>query len=288
MVDLLLGVLCSSLIFVVFKLFARFKVQVLYAIIVNYIVASSCGLIFSEHLPALSSIAKEPWFLGTVFLGMLFILVFNIMAKSSQRNGVGVTSVATKMSFVVPVVFAVVHYGDQLSLFKIIGIVLAVVSVYLSASQSTTSQEPRNKNLWLPLLVFLGSGVIDTCIKFIQEAYLTDEAYPLFSSTVFGAAALTGLIFVGILSVRNPLKVNFRNVLGGICLGIPNYFSIYFLLRALNHGVLDTSSVFTINNVAIILLSTLLGIALFREKLGQKNGLGILLAIAGILLVALF
>jgi len=84
------------------------------------------------------------------------------------------------------------------------------------------------------------------------------------------------------------VKITFRNILGGVALGVPNYFSIYFLLKALQHDSLNSASVFTINNVAIVMLSTLLGIIIFKERLSFKNWAGIGLAVISILLVALF
>lgn len=287
MLDLALSVLCSSLIFVVFKLFSQYNVQTLYAIVVNYLVACCTGLLLNPETVTLSQLSYQSWFLGTVLLGILFILIFNIMAKSSQLIGVGVTSVATKMSLVVPVVFAVLYYKDSLSTLQLIGIFLALFAVYL-ASLKDDGRGVTKKHLWLPILVFLGSGVIDTSIKFIQEGYLTDGQYSIFSSTVFGAAAISGFVFIGFKSIQNPLQLNFRNMLGGICLGIPNYFSIFFLLRALDSDTLNSSSVFTINNVAIVLFSTLLGILLFKENLSRKNWFGVGIAVLSIVLVALF
>ena len=287
MIDLALSVLCSSLIFVVFKLFDTFKVQTLFAIVTNYVVACCVGLIFNPTSLSISELTSEPWFLGTVALGILFILIFNIMAKSSQLNGVAVTSVATKMSLIIPVIFSVLAYGDVLSFWQIAGIALALIAVYLASVKKKGLQIDRSY-IWLPALVFLGSGLIDTSIKYFQEAYLDDGTYPIFSSTVFGAAAISGFVFIGFKAIKKPLKINPKNVLGGICLGIPNYFSIYFLLRALNSETFNSSSVFTINNVAIVLFSTLLGILLFREKLSSRNWLGVLLAVVSIVLVALF
>jgi len=287
MIDLALSVLCSSLIFVVFKLFAVYKVQTLIAIITNYIIACLCGLLLNPQTIEPSHLIEQPWFLGTIILGVLFILIFNVMAKSSQINGVGVTSVATKMSLVVPVLFAVLYYKDVLSIFQVFGIFLALVAVYLASTKKQGLKVDRS-HIWLPLLVFLGSGIIDTSIKFIQEAYLKDSDYPLFSSTVFGTAAISGLVFVSFKRGKEAVSLNFKSVLGGICLGIPNYFSIFFLLRALNQENLNSSSVFTINNVAIVLFSTLLGILLFKENLSSKNWLGVGLSVVSIVLVALF
>ncbi|MEQ8422363.1 MAG: EamA/RhaT family transporter, partial [Arenibacter algicola] len=43
-----------------------------------------------------------------------------------------------------------------------------------------------------------------------------------------------------------------------------------------------------INNVAIVMFSTLLGVVLFKERISIKNWMGITLAIISILLVAFF
>ena len=91
--------------------------------------------------------------------------------------------------------------------------------------------------------------------------------------------------------VFQKLKGNFKfeskNLLGGVALGIPNYFSIYFLVQALRANGLESSTIFTLNNVAIVMLSTLLGIILFKEKLLAKNWLGIGLAVISLILVTL-
>ena len=137
-------------------------------------------------------------------------------------------------------------------------------------------------------MVFLGSGIIDTSIKYVQEVHIEENEFPLFSATVFASAAFVGLVFIIFKALKTSLKISFKNILGGIALGVPNYFSIYYLLRALQNPALNSSSVFTINNVAIVMLSTLLGIILFKEQISAKNWGGILLAIVSITLVALF
>lgn len=287
MIYLALSVLSSSFIFVVFKLFTRYKIKTLFAIIVNYVVASSVGLFFYEGDVSVSEIPEKSWFLGTVALGLLFILIFNLMAATAQKVGVSVASIATKMSLVIPVLFGVIVYKEELGPLKIVGILLALVAVYF-ASAKDASVTLRKASLLLPLSVFLGSGIIDTSIKYIQEFHVKEDDYPIFSATVFAAAAVTGILFILIKSIKKPIKINLRNILGGIALGVPNYFSIYFLLKALQHDSLNSASVFTINNVAIVMLSTLLGIVLFKERISIKNWTGIGLAVISILLVAFF
>ena len=287
MLDLAISICCSSLIFVIFKLFDVYKIETLYAIITNYVVASIVGFLFYSEAVNPSEIVHRPWFFGTLLLGFLFIVVFNLMAKTSQTVGVSVASVATKMSLVIPVIFGVMVYKETLGGLKTIGILLALAAVYF-ASIKEKQMTIKKSALLLPILVFLGSGIIDTSIKYVQEVHIGENEYPLFSAIVFAAAAVVGIVFIAIKALTTPFKIHPKNMLGGIALGIPNYFSIYYLLRALQYPGLNSASVFTINNVAIVMLSTLLGILLFKEQISIKNWGGIALAVISIVLVALF
>lgn len=287
MLDLALSVLCSSFIFVIFKLYDVYKVETIYAIITNYVIACAVGLFFYTETVKPIEIVEKPWFPGTLLLGILFITVFNLMAKTSQAVGVSVASVATKMSLVIPVIFGVLVYKETLGFLKIAGIVLALAAVYF-ASIKKREIDIKRASMILPVLVFLGSGIIDTSIKYVQETQINEQEFPLFSATVFATAAFTGFFLILFKAFKSPLKLNFKNVLGGIALGVPNYFSIYYLLRALQNPTLNSASVFTINNVAIVMLSTLLGIVLFKEQISLKNWGGIVMAIISIILVAVF
>ncbi|WP_422079753.1 GRP family sugar transporter [Ulvibacterium sp.] len=284
---LALSILFSSLIFVIFKLFSVHKVHTLYAIIVNYMVAFVVGVLFYKGRVTLGEVPQKSWFWGTLVLGCLFIVVFNLMAATAQRVGVSVASVATKMSLVIPVLFGVLVYREHLSPLQVTGIVLALAAVYF-ASVKGKSVSLGRASLWLPILVFLGSGIIDTSLKYVQETHIETDEFPLFSATVFGAAAMVGVLLLVSKRFKEPLNLGVKDILGGIALGIPNYFSIYYLLHALQHPSLSSAAVFTINNVAIVMFSTLLGIALFKEHISPKNWGGIALAVVSIVLVALF
>ena len=285
MTDLGLSILSSVLIFLAFKLFPKFKVYTLYGIIVNYGTAASLGLFFYFIVDQSAWPGLEGWMLGCLFLGVMFILVFNLMARTAQEIGLGIASVATKMSLVIPVLFGILFYKENASTLQIIGIILALISVYLITAKKENSTSVKSNVLWLPVFVFLGSGVIDTSINYIRESSLTDGLFPLFSCLVFGIAALSGIIYS--LSKRDVLPpFHQRDLVGGIGLGIPNYFSIFFLLRALNQDIWGSALVFTLNNVAIVVLSTLVGILLFKEQLKPVAGLGIALALISIIFLA--
>jgi drug/metabolite transporter (DMT)-like permease len=286
LIYLILSILASTAIFVVFKLFERFKINTLQAIVINYITACCCGLLSYEGTINISEISNSKWFLGAILLGFLFISVFNLMALTAQRHGLSVASVAGKMSVIIPVVFGIYVYAESISVQKIFGIVLALIAVYLTAIKAKSSINIR-QSLWLPFLLFLGSGVIDTSIKYLETTYVPENGIPIFSATIFGCAAIIGILILIIMKLKNTFVFNVKNIFGGIILGIINYYSIFFLLRALQFEGLESSTLFTVNNVAIVMVSTLVGLFLFKESISKKNWFGVSLAIISILLVTL-
>lgn len=287
MIYLLLSILASTIIFINFKLFERFKINILQAIVINYCVAFITGLIAYNGNTTFSQLPNLDWFYYTLFLGALFIIVFNLMAITTQRSGLSVVSVATKMSVVIPVLFGLIYYKESLNAIKLIGIGIALIAVYLTSNKSNQGISINRKLILLPILVFIGSGIIDTSIKFLEDTYVAHNDVPLFSAIIFLAAALVGFVFIAIQIIKGSFKFEFKNVVAGVCLGIPNYFSIYFLVKTLRSDILESSGIFAINNVSIVTLSTFAGIILFKEKLIKKNWLGIGLAILSIILISI-
>ena len=287
MIYLLLSIASSSIIFVVFKLFARFKVNTLHAIVINYFTASTLGvLLYNGEIP-LPSIPHQDWFFSAVALGFLFILIFNLMALTTQRSGLSVVSAATKMSVVIPIVFGILYYKEPLGFFKTTGIIIALIAVYLASVKSKDGVAFKKTDLIFPVLVFLGSGAIDTSIKYLEGKYLSEGDLPIFLTMVFGTAGIIGtLIIIGQI-LRKRFTFEVKNIIAGICLGVPNYGSMYFLVKALRNDAFDSSTIFTINNVGVVMVSTLIGILLFTEKLHLKNWIGIALAVISIIFVSL-
>lgn len=286
MIYLLFSVLSSTLIIVLFKLFEKHKVNTLQAIVVNYFSAFTCGVLLYDSAINVSEIITSNWFIGAIALGFLFILIFNLMALTAQRNGLSVASVAAKMSVVIPIVFGIVVYHESVGFQKITGIIFALIAVYLTAVKRN-SQISLKKGLLLPFSVFLGAGIIDTSIKYIETTYLASNGIPIFSATIFACAALIGTLLLVIQKIKGEFRFDVKSIFGGIILGIVNYGSIYFLLKALQYEGLESSSIFTLNNVAVVMLSTIIGLILFKEHISKKNWIGITIAIISILLVTL-
>ncbi|NEV93088.1 EamA family transporter [Psychroflexus sp. YR1-1] len=287
MIALILSILSSSAIYIVFKLFGKYNITTLNALIVNYLIAFVLGIILQGNfsVEGILSVTTKDWFYGSVILGAMFILVFSLMVITTQKGGMSVVSVASKMSVAIPVVFVILYYNESLGILKIIGILMALVSVYLVSVRKKEGLSIDMKYFIFPLLVFLGSGIIESSIKFLENTYVPENEVSLFSASTFFFAFVTGLIFYGVRRLRGKSNFKFKDAAGGILLGIPNYFSIYFFILALRMEGFDSSSIFIVNNVSIVLLSTILGILFFRENVIPKNWLGIGIAVLSIILI---
>ncbi|WP_426430769.1 EamA family transporter [Winogradskyella sp. HB-48] len=282
MIFLLLSVLSSTAIFVLFKLFNKYNVNTLQAIVFNYITASSCGVLLYDKKVNAFSLINESWFYVALALGFLFISIFNVMALTAQKNGLSVASVASKMSVIIPILFGILVYKESIGIKKITGIVLALFAVYLT-SIKPKSNTVLTRAIYLPVILFLGSGIIDTTVNH----FAPEDNMPLFLAIIFASAGTIGLVLVIMKSVKAKHKFKTKAIPFGFALGLVNYCSMYFLLKALRVEGFETSTVFTINNVAIVAVSCLTGLLIFKEVISFKNWVGIGLALISIILVTL-
>ena len=282
MIYLFFSVLSSTAIFVLFKLFSKYKIDTLQAIVVNYATALGFGIVFNETQISISEIIQTHWFYAAIGLGILFIAIFNVMALTAQRNGLSVASVASKMSLIIPVIFGIYVNNESTEAQKLIGIALALVAVYLTSIKQKDNSVVT-KSIYLPIILFIGSGIIDTSVNH----FAPKGNIPLFLSSIFGIAAIIGFFLFAYKSITTKQRFQLKSIPFGILLGIVNYGSMYFLLLALRVENTESSTIFTINNIAILALSTLVGLVLFKENISKKNWIGIILAFIAILLVTL-
>ncbi len=285
-VYLLLSVLSSSVLTVLFKWYGSLKVDVFQAIVWNYFVCALTGMLMLQTNPLKFGVWNEPWFPYTILLGAIFILGFNVAAKTVEVFGVGIGGIAQRMSLLISVPFAIIYYNESVNAMKILGLVLALVAVILVNKPKDTKafKEGPGKYLYLIFLIILIAGGLEILLQYIEVNVVSQAEDPSASIFMFWMAALMGCLFwLGQIAKGDRYPFNKNSLWAGVLLGVPNYFSIYFLMLVL--GEWEGSVVLPINNVAIIGLSVLFGILLFKERLTLWNFSGVFLAVLAILLI---
>jgi len=286
MIYLIATILLNVVLFALFKLFPKYKVDGLQAIVVNYIVCVITGSIFLNEFPVTMVSLQQDWLPWAALMGIMFISLFNLIAWRTKEDGMTTTTIANKLSLVIPVMFSVLLYGERLSALKIAGIVVAFPAVYLTTRAATDKVKP--KSILFPALLFIGSGLLDTLVKYVQVSFLkTPKEQAIYTVHLFATAAIIGSIAIIIQRRRNKIRLHWRNIIAGAVLGVPNYFSIFFLIRLLHSGFLQSSAAIPVNNIGIVLLSSLTAIVIFKEKCTAQRITGLVLSIVAILLIAL-
>ena len=291
MLYIILTIVISVSLLLVFKGFQKNKVNSLIAIVINYVAAATTGILFLDPKINFGVAVSSDWIYICLPLGALFIGIFYLISQTAQRISISTASVANKMSVIMPVLFSVIFLGQQLSVLKIVGIVLAMLAVYLS-TRPYSKETVKVNFIWLPIMVFIGSGLIDITINAANQFYLkstTDSA--LFSICTFISAFIIGsgvLIYLAFIKKTISVKeiIAPKNIVGGLILGVPNYFSIYFIFKSLEVNILQSAQLFPVLNLSNVALSALLGWLVYREKLSVINIAGIVLAIISILLIS--
>ncbi len=287
MLYLIIGIACNILLLLILRSFHRFNVASFPAIVVNYFVAGSFSLLFTT--PKTIYFEATHLWMPALFLGSLFVSIFYLISQTTVKLGVSVASVANKMSVIIPVILAFIIYKDSPDLFKILGIIIALLSVFLvSASHKKEQTGYDKKNFILPLAVFLGSGIIDALVNYAQKVLVHSEAETAcFSGLSFYSAGLIGVVaFVLFYKEKSTIDIK-KTIIAGIILGTPNFFSIYFIMKAIDANFMQSSVLYPILNISVVLGSTLCAYLFFAEKLSVKNMIGIGLSVLAIAFIAL-
>lgn len=296
MIYLILAILFSTGVFVAMRLFERYKLDNHQALMWNYVFASGTGFAICEHWDTAPQLVAEPWFGLSILTGFWFIFTYLLMTASTQRSGVTVTSLSSKLSVVLPILAGVIMLGEKLNFVATTGIVLALVALVLvlGRNKQTNKTDGRdvsgnvstNKIGWivglLPVFIFFGTGTGDIMMKITEQQNSGDDLGFMIAFIYF-VALVFGVIIVIWDIVRGKSKWQWKNALGGIGLGVINFFStssVYHAMRSFDNVVL-----FPIYNIGVVSLTALIGWLFFNEKLTLKNYIGLIIAVIAVILI---
>lgn len=290
MIYLLLSVLCSVGIFVSFKIGRQLNISVLALITINYYVAlvfGSAQLLSAQNTFPQSLISSSAIIL-TISVGVLFVIMFYIASRSVEQAGISISSAASKLSVVFPFFFSLfIDPSDKFSSVKIAAIIIILISIILISYKKRAIASKLSASFY-PIVLFLGMGFVDSLVKYSQHVFIFSDMEGYFSTGVFFFSAIAATVWF--LGRGNRFRqINTNTILLGVGLGMSNFGSLFFFIKALNSGgysnLFGSSSIFALNNVSIIVVTSIVGLLLFRERLALINLGGILLSLVGIILL---
>lgn len=273
MLYLILAIASSAMVSVIMRLSDRKVTGNIAMLTVNYLMcflvaAFSAG--FGNLFPkteGLTGALVMGGINGALYLGGFVLLQINI-----RRNGVVLSSTFMKLGLLVSIAVSVVFFHEMPDLLQIVGFSLAVAAIVLINFKRQSVGADFKLGL---LLVLLVGGMADSMSKIFEE--LGNPALePQFLIYTF----LTALILCTALMVKKGQRPEKWEILFGLLIGVPNFFSAKFLLGALEH--IAAVIVYPVYSVATILTVSLIGVLAFRERLEKRQWIGM-----GLILIAL-
>lgn len=288
MLILALAVIVNVLIAICFKIYARKGVDSMAAIVFNYVVCAVLGSLIAGEFPVTTYGLDVPWVPFAIALGFFFFAGFNVTALSVKFTGITTTAVMQRMSLLISAGYAIIIFGEPLGFVKLTGIVLAALAVIL------INLHPGQKGgrfklgpyFAYPALTLLFSGIVESVLYYIKARGLSETSDLQLTTFAFSAAAVVGILYMAPQYVRGKRKFHWNVLVGGLALGVPNFFSIYFILLLLKMGY-QGSVLFPVLNISVLAASALVGVYLFSEKVRLINVIGLLSALAAIIAIML-
>lgn len=292
MIYLALSILFSVLLLINFRLHPRFGVNTFQAIILNYPVCFLTGLIFLPSNQHFNPDFSQPSTHFAMLLGVGFVVTFLLSGASTQRMGMTATSLANNISLVIPVIFSLIilKSSQDFDALNYLGLLLAMFAVVLSTLKKEEKSEKRSVKTadWLlPIAVFVMYGITNTAFNFLNARYVTASGNTIpFTLTILIGSIIFGTIVLTIRILQGKEKLQLKSLWAAIPLGIPNFLSFYFLLKALDAFQNNGAYVLPIYNISVILLSAIIALIFFHEKLSKLNKAGLALAVIAIGLIS--
>ena len=273
MLNLLLAIVSSALVSVTMRL-SETKIKNNTAMLaVNYIMCAFLAWAYTGFDSwFLSGAGRQPTVIMGCINGVLYLAGFVLLQRSIRENGVVLSATFIKLGLLVSMAVSVVFFGERPELWQWAGFALAVAAIVL---MNYRPGEGKAGNMAGLLLLLLAGGGGDAMSKVFEEL-----GNPAFSDHFLLITFLTALGLCLILFGISREPAGIWEVLFGLLIGIPNFFSAKFLLGALKD--IAAVIVYPVYSVATILTVTVTGALVFREKLERKQWLSL-----GMILVAL-
>ncbi|MBR0136692.1 MAG: hypothetical protein IJM18_10850 [Clostridia bacterium] len=246
------------------------------AIAASFLLAS--GKTVAPGMPGMTFAILLGAFGGLLYLSAFILLKFNI-----GKNGVMLSSVFMKLGVLVPTLMAIIIFREAPTYLQIIGMAIAVAAIVViyfdpgSDGNGLSSKKSKASLLFLLALLLL-SGLVESLAN-IYNKLGNESLKDLYMVCVFSSAMLISLVFV--LIKRQPIC--FADIAFGILIGIPNYFSTRFLLKALE--TVPAFVTYPVYNIGAIILIGIAGILIFKEKASTRKYIGFAMIIAALILL---
>ena len=274
MIYLILAIVSSALVSLVMRLSEKWRKNGLTMLAANYVMCTVAAAFLAGSPIPTGAGSGLTITLGCIS-GVLYLLGFVLLQFNIRRGGVVLPATFQKLGVLVPTIAAITIFGETPRATQLLGVGIAIVAILFM--QGRTGKAEKSNLLGL-LASLLCGGVCDVMSK-VFEAWGNPAHGDCFLVFTFLVATV---LSIGVCVVKKQ-SVTVPDVVCGLCLGVPNYFSARFLLWALRD--VPAVVVYPTFSVGTIVLVTLVGVLAFREKVEKRKLVSIGLILGALVLL---
>lgn len=277
MISLIMAILSSASVSVIMR-FSEKKVKANISMLaVNYIICFLCAGAFSG-LGNLLPFGTEglTWTLGvSVINGFFYLSGFIFLQSCVKKNGVVLSTTFIKLGLLVPMTVSIVFFKEIPTIIQILGFVITLFAIVL---MNFEKEEVAGKFSFSLILLLLTGGSCDAMSKVFEEI-----GNPALSNQFLFYTFISAFLMAAGFAAYRKERPGKTELFYGILIGVPNYFSARFFLRALATvpAVIAAPSC----SVGTIIVVTLVGMFVFKEKLGKRQKVAIASILVALILL---
>lgn len=287
MIYLLLAIICSALLPNIFRLGKQKEVNEPVVITTNYVIASivfltstiiSGKMHFLTQYTELQAVEQNSVLFAIILglgSGLFYYGGFYYYQKSVYLSGPSLASAFGKMGVLIPMILSILLWKEIPEFIQWIGVALALLAIIIIAINPS---EMKLNNIHPALIIFFFLGGLGDFANKVFEKYCLLEHNTIFLFFVFFTALL--------ISIKATIKVSKKkrwDYIIGIFIGVPNLLASYFLILALSK--IDAVIVYPIFSGGTIILTSIISLIAFKERLKKKEYIGIILMITAVALI---
>ncbi len=280
MLYLLTAILCSASMALALRLFKGREGNRYGILLGNYLTCILLAALLTPRGQSVFAVSSRTLLLGGI-TGFFYVAALVGMQTSIHRNGAGLSSAFARLGLLVSLAVSILFFGERPSPVQLVGVALVIAALVLIHGTTGEGGGKRGGFLLL-LLTLLFSGCADAMSKVFEQLGDAGENTHFFF-WLFSTALLFTVGLAVREAVRSGKKLRWQELLAGIAVGIPNYFSSYLLLRALQK--LPAFLVYPVYSTGTILLVLAAGALFFRERLTKRQTIGAALILAALVLL---
>lgn len=262
------------------KLFVKDTVDITAFIAGGFIVISV--ILFCVF--GLNGVKTETLIYGVV-LGVLTTF-FQLFYTKAMKNGpVSITALVANLQIILPTIFSAIFYNDEFGVFKILGVVFLIASMFLLLRP----KDGEKTKLWIlfVMIAFLSGGSASIVQKIQAESIVSEQRNQMVLICYMTASVLTSIILViNRIGCKKP-TFRFNLKTSGLMIALGATLCAYQVLLVYLISIMPGTIVYPLHNVMVVLFTAVMGFIFFKEKFDKFSLIGIIVSALSILFLVL-